>query len=595
MERKNSLIVTASKDIVHIGESVLTYIDLSTKRPFAYPAGVAEKNDTVLYFSRDISESQGELFEKIGISARWGRHCALFLGVYENAEVQPIEKYGKELFSGEKSVLLDTFFFGNDVRVAWDENKMTLRLWVNDQEIDCCLANYCDQLLVFNESGIRYFRDDRKESRGDGNRAVLDGQPFHSYVRMDELCRVPLEELFSGDVRSHVEQLKHDEETIFFRGDGAVLLQCREWHLGNQRYTGYCFLSQQDILERMHQEASIYHRLYRVREERMKNSRMSTAFRLWGNDANLSRVKHLLQKACDTSVTVLLTGESGTGKTFLAREIHKNGRRGNQSFVHVNCAAIPYQLIESELFGYEDGAFTGAKKGGKKGYFEMACEGTIFLDEIAELPLPLQGKLLEVIQSRTFYRVGGTEKISVNVRLIAATNRNLRELVDAREFREDLYYRINVFPIELPPLRSRKGAIFAIVTDILPEICEKVELEPLRVSPQALEKLKGYGWPGNIRELENVLEKASIMSDGKIILPEDVMLPRAAVSAAGAVTLKEIREQCEKQAIIAALTKYGGDRGMTARHLDIGRTNLFDKIRKYEIRERWIGGEDDTE
>ncbi|MEA4988461.1 MAG: sigma-54 dependent transcriptional regulator, partial [Anaerovorax sp.] len=306
--------------------------------------------------------------------------------------------------------------------------------------------------------------------------------------------------------------------------------------------------------------------------------------RLWGDDPALQKVKSLLQKASITGITILLTGESGTGKTFIAREIHNNSKRNKAPFIHVNCAAIPYQLIESELFGYEEGSFTGAKKGGKKGYFELAQHGTIFLDEITELPLTLQGKLLEVIQNKTFYRVGGCEKINIDVRLIAATNRNLKQLVLSKKFREDLYYRINVFPIELPPLRERKDALIEIVNDVLPEICKNIEIEPLTVSGQTLEKMKHYKWPGNIRELENVLAKAAIMCDGKVIMPEDIEFQEEYIECKEVMgSLKEQKEFYERKIILEALEKYNGEKKKTAEYLKIGRTNLFEKIRKYGL------------
>lgn len=595
MERQNSLVATVTGNIVHIGEGILPYIDLTREFPFSYPASVIRKDNIVLFISRNMDREEANLFERMGIAMENPDRCVLILGVYENVEVQAIEKYGKDLFYGENSILLDTFFYGNDVKVIWDKSKSLLRICINEQRIECLLTAYNDQLVIFGENGISYFRDDFTESRNDSNQVVLTGQTYHSYIRQGDVSNVRMENLFSEEIWNYFEKIKESKQEFIYYKNKAALLFCEKWDLRENCYFNYSIVGQKDILSHIRMESSLYHTLDCMQTETMKSNLIPTTFRLWGNENNLSKVKLYLQKACDTNVTVLLTGESGTGKTFLAKEIHKNSKRNQKKFVHVNCAAISYQLIESELFGYEDGAFTGAKKGGKKGYFELANEGTIFLDEITEMPLSLQGKLLEVIQNRTFYRVGGTEKININVRLIAATNRDLKEQIAAREFREDLYYRINVFPIELPPLRKRKESILTIVTDILPGVCEKVELEPVLISSQALQKIKGYNWPGNIRELENVLEKAAILSDGKIILPQDIILPELQKLEPTAITLKEQKEICEKKAIIAALTMYHGDKGRAARHLDIGRTSLFDKIKKYNICNRWIGGQDDTE
>ena len=214
------------------------------------------------------------------------------------------------------------------------------------------------------------------------------------------------------------------------------------------------------------------------------------------------------------------------------------------------------------------------------------------LDEIGEMPLALQGKLLEVLQSRTFYPVGGTRKIEADVRLIAATNKNLRDMVREKRFREDLYYRINVFPIEIPPLRERRESLYGIIMDILPDICSRLEIEPVLVSSQAFEKMVQYPWPGNIRELENILEKAAILSDGKIILPEDVMLSETEPFTAVPVTLQEVRERAERDAIENALQMFHGDKNKAARYLDIGRSNMFEKVKRYRIQTKELEEDD---
>ncbi len=189
---------------------------------------------------------------------------------------------------------------------------------------------------------------------------------------------------------------------------------------------------------------------------------------------------------------------------------------------------------------------------------------------------------MEVIQNKTFYRVGGTEKIHIDVRLIAATNKNLKNLISENKFREDLYYRINVFPIELPPLRERMTDLYVIVSKLLPDICSRMEVEPLILSPEAFEKMKTYDWPGNIRELENILEKAIIMSEGKFIKPEDILINEK-INKTGNMTLKEMKEEYEKDIIIDTLNKFNGEKNKTAKYLGLGRTSLFEKIKKYDI------------
>ena len=338
-----------------------------------------------------------------------------------------------------------------------------------------------------------------------------------------------------------------------------------------------------DILREMNSHSEIYDTI--TKADSRKELSGGYTFGLWGNDPKINRIRFLLQKGAATNTTILLTGESGTGKSFLAKEIHKCSKRKKGSFVSVNCAAIPYNLIESELFGYEEGAFTGARKGGKAGYFEIAEGGTLFLDEITEMPLSLQGKLLEVIQNKTYFRVGGVKKKTADVRIIAATNKNLKTQVREHKFREDLYYRINVFPVEIPPLRERIDSLYNIVADLLPEICERLDVPQQVISQRAMEKMKNYGWPGNIRELENVIEKACILSDGKVILPEDIDLGKndALLLADEVRTLKELRDDFEKKILEDTLKRCGGSRLKAASMLDISKTSLFEKLKKYGL------------
>jgi transcriptional regulator with PAS, ATPase and Fis domain len=375
---------------------------------------------------------------------------------------------------------------------------------------------------------------------------------------------------------------------IFDLAGRAVFLRRFPGFGGEDGRTAYLIGAQAQVVAALSDFNDVYRRLEREGTDVRGADRLATRFRLWGNDAVVEKTRYLLDKICDKNVAVLLTGESGTGKTFLAKEIHNNSRRSSAPFINVNCAAIPYNLLESELFGYEEGAFTGARKQGKAGHFEMADGGTLFLDEITEIPITLQGKLLEVIQDNSFYRVGGTKKITVNVRLIMATNKDVGRLVEEGRFRNDLYYRINVFPIALPPLRERITSFYTILMDILPDICSRLEMGPLLLSDDSVQKLKSYSWPGNIRELENVLEKAAILSDGTMIRAEDIVLQRR--NGATAFDLKSRVDAAERQMIVNALRIFEGNRILTARHLNIGRTSLFDKMKKYRIDDSEIGG-----
>src|SRR5688500_14273371 len=244
---------------------------------------------------------------------------------------------------------------------------------------------------------------------------------------------------------------------------------------------------------------------------------------LVGDDPALRKMFASLQRAAATDTTVLLEGESGTGKELFARALHALSPRAEAPFVAINCAAIPETLLETELFGHEKGAFTGAVAR-KPGKFEMAHRGTLFLDEIGDLPLALQAKILRALEERRFERVGGTALVTVDVRLVAATNKGLRAAVAARRFREDLFFRLSVFPITVPPLRERGGDIPVLARYFVDRFCRDLKKKLLTLSPGALEQLQTYRWPGNVRELQNCIERAVILADGDTILPRHLNL-----------------------------------------------------------------------
>jgi two-component system, NtrC family, response regulator AtoC len=299
---------------------------------------------------------------------------------------------------------------------------------------------------------------------------------------------------------------------------------------------------------------------------------------LIAGDPAMHAALELARKVAPTDATVLLTGESGTGKEVLARCIHTNSLRASKAFVAVNCAALSPTLIESELFGHEKGAFTGAVAQ-HQGRFERAHGGTLFLDEIGELDGNLQAKLLRVLQEKTFERVGGTRTISVDVRVIAATNRNLTEMTAEKKFREDLYYRLSTFPVTIPPLRSRSADIAALAQLFLERYARKLGKTTPRLSETAREKLLAYSWPGNVRELENMMERAAILADDEVQASD---LPIAdAFDQARPVRMKDM----ERQAIEEALRLNDGNRTKAAQQLGISLRTLQYRLKEYGINE----------
>ena len=323
-------------------------------------------------------------------------------------------------------------------------------------------------------------------------------------------------------------------------------------------------------------------------------------YRIIGESEPMRGVYEAIEKVADTPSTVLITGESGTGKELIARALHENSARKNKPFVSVNCAAIPPDLLESELFGYERGAFTGAVSS-KPGRFELAHGGTLFLDEIAEIPVSMQVKLLRALQEQQFERVGGIKTITVNVRLIAATNRDLKARIADGDFREDLYYRLNVVHVHLPPLRDRPSDIPLLIDHFVQKFNAKLDRSVSGFEGEALRQLLGYTWPGNIRELENVVERCMIFAeDGEVgaqHLPTEVgdadgaepSLVAGIDATPGETGLKQaVREatlKLERQFIARALEQTGGNVTHTARLLKISRKSLQNKMKELGLRD----------
>ena len=343
----------------------------------------------------------------------------------------------------------------------------------------------------------------------------------------------------------------------------------------------------ENALERRQERAE----LQRVAEEnRYLREQVDVQFNygeIVGASRPMQQVYRTIEKVARGDSSVIIYGESGTGKELVARAIHKASPRGDRAFVKVNCGALAEGVLESELFGHEKGAFTGALRR-KKGRFELADGGSLFLDEIGDIPLGTQVKLLRVLQEREFERVGGEETLRVDVRIIAATNKNLKEEIAAGRFREDLYYRLHIVPIYLPPLRERKEDLPLLVEHFVQKIRAELKMPNLTIEPEALETLKAYDWPGNIRELENVLERAAVLCDDDRIRAHDIPLytdvPSTPTPFAGdSLDLNLALERLEKQLIERALAKANGVKSEAARLLNVKPGALYYKLEKYGL------------
>jgi two-component system nitrogen regulation response regulator NtrX len=328
------------------------------------------------------------------------------------------------------------------------------------------------------------------------------------------------------------------------------------------------------------------------RENRSLKSTLFIEDRMVGSSPPMRKVRELVEQAAASDSRILILGENGTGKELVAKEVHRRSRRSGGPFVEVNCAAIPESLIESELFGHERGAFTSALAR-RRGKFETADTGTLFLDEIADMSLATQAKVLRVLQEMRFERVGGEESISVDVRVISATNRDVREMIGTGKFREDLFFRINVVPITVPPLRDRREDLPELVAYFMEKYKRPSEKEPRTVSPEGMKVLTGYHWPGNIRELKNFVERINIMTEERVISAAAVRAflgaarkeeePDELLARYGELTLAEARDSFERDLIVQKLRENGNNVSRAADALGVYASNLHSKMKKLKI------------
>lgn len=377
-----------------------------------------------------------------------------------------------------------------------------------------------------------------------------------------------------------IKNMKPDLPVIMVSGHGNIELAVKATKTG-----AYDFLEKPLSLERVVLAAkrALERRTLEMENKALKRD-LIKEWRLVGDSQKIKQLREQIEMAAKSNSRVVILGESGSGKELVAHILHQNSNRTEKPFIEMNCAAIPQELIESELFGHEKGSFTGAFER-KKGKFELADEGTLFLDEVGDMSLSTQSKVLRVIETQEFQRVGGSRNIKVDVRIISATNKDLIEEVKKGAFREDLLYRLNVIPIMVSPLRERKEDIPALVEHFLDSFAAEYGQKPKKVSPDAIKILEAYDWPGNIRELRNVIERLVIMTSSNTIAAKNIVVGGTARSDYFAFnTLKEARESFEKDFITKKLEENSWNISKTAEILDVERSNLHRKIKAYDIK-----------
>jgi len=329
-------------------------------------------------------------------------------------------------------------------------------------------------------------------------------------------------------------------------------------------------------------------RAFRVHELQEENRRLQASQQapamagIVTRDPEMQRICRMIEKVAPTSASVLILGESGTGKELFARALHDLSPRRGQRFVAINCAAIPETLLESELFGYEKGAYTGAAKQ-TIGKIEMAHGGTLFLDEIGDLPVSLQAKLLRFLQERVVERVGGRQEIPVDVRVVCATHQSLKDHIASGKFREDLFYRLAEIVVDIPPLRARKGDAALLANALMRRFAMEQHSSALTLSPDALDAIETHNWPGNVRELENVIKRAVIMADGPTIKAVDIGIS-AAENATAVLNLRQVRDEAERSAVLSVLGRVNGNLSKAAELLGVSRPTLYDLMHRFGLK-----------
>lgn len=413
---------------------------------------------------------------------------------------------------------------------------------------------------------------------------TADAQETYEFLKTNSPAIVLLDIWLPGE--SGMEVLKRVREThpettvVMISGHGTIELSVQSMKLG-----AYGFIEKPLTLENVLQQ--IQHALESRRKSRQirdLKERIARKYELVGTSEAIQKIREQVRQAAPSNARVLIMGENGTGKELVAGMIHELSLRRDGPFIEVNCAAIPEELIESELFGHEKGAFTGAMRQ-HIGKFELADGGTLFLDEVGDMSLKTQAKVLRALEEQRFERVGGSKQISVDVRVISASNKDLLSLIGAGEFRDDLYYRLNVIPMLLPPLKQRREDIPLLASYFAEQLCNEYGKKRKRFNAKALELLQSYSWPGNVRELKNIVERVVIMTNGTTISAQDIpdLVGRPSTPMLKDAPLKKARRAFETQYITQFLQQNDWSVSKAAQGLGIDRTSLYKKIRAYGI------------
>ena len=603
MELLQSLLDTSSHAIFTLDrEGIITHINQQAKNRFglynhsqhSHPAGRLEPGDLVLVADTEIGADDGELrpedLERIGIREprlRTGDRLVA-VGAFDDPGQRPVYKFlpGQDA----ESLQLETVWDGIPLRLSIEPHTVSVQVRDTTYSIDYF---QCIGQLVALERGtgrVKFWEEKGYSARKEGAGSLLRGGAYIEKRPGLEMKVVGyhFREFFEGErFERHLARIFSGQvpryEDAEYEINGYELVASLLPVPGADGLPGEVIVKFRSI-EDIHTTILERNNAIKSAERTYRESARSEApqeapfAELFGFGTTAAAVRHLAYKLSQLDCNILITGESGTGKSFLAQTIARaQPRKG--PYVPVDCSTLSPTLFESEMFGYVGGAFTGANPRGKAGFFEAADGGTIFLDEIGEIPLHIQAKLLNVIQNKVVVRVGSTRTIPVDVRILAATNRDLKAEVAAGRFRQDLYYRLSAFSVELPPLRNCPEDICFLIDRLMEKIPQKYGVPPKSLSGEAFDKLLSYNWPGNIRELENVLERAVALSESELIYAEHICVESQPVQ----LTLRERLKQEEKRILRQTLAQCGGSRSQAMKLLGLSKTVFYGKLKEYQI------------
>ncbi|MEG0775068.1 sigma 54-interacting transcriptional regulator [Clostridium sp.] len=569
-----------------------------------HDAGIIKNGDLVFIVDNKFGKDDGNLIredlKKISIydDNIMLEDSILCFGIYNKSEkckdivsnykiIKPENQNGKATLVGEHKKV--------SYELSIDYHLKILDIKINSTSYETKYNNGFGHMIILREGKVLFYQSHGYTARNETIKQILNGKSFREKGQNAKVLE-PI-----GNFLFEIHE-KNEEMIEFFKAatDSDIALKNKFMEIngiatlssitpiydGNKKYGAMLKVEDITELRKVVEERNILLENLKKTESLLENEKITESFKEFiGVSSHIKNVQTLAYKSSRTNSSVLILGESGTGKSTLAKEIHRLSSRNENKFIHINCASLPESLLESELFGYEGGAFTNSKKNGKIGLLELANGGTLFLDEIGDMAMSTQGKLLNFLQNKKFYRVGGIEEITVDTRIISATNKNLENAIEEGKFREDLYYRINIIPIYIEALRNRSEDVPILVDLLLPKITFKLNKEKFIVTSEAMQKLIRYPWQGNIRELENILERAVSLSDSNVIYSKNLHFEKTTKeNKVETGTLKGCLERYECEIILNSLKNNQGNIKNSIKELAIGKTSFYDKIKKYGIK-----------